>query len=138
MKIYNKKGFLSGAFLTLLGVSLICIVILGDFTLKRILLSALCLYFGIETIIRSVSKELSKKDKLEKRDERNILVTSKAQSTAFQITRISAFVLGLLFVIASQTSATENITFLGVGLLFASGFALLAELICTIYYEIKC
>lgn len=94
MKIYNKKTFVSGVFLIVLGVSTLIINILEkDVDVNIIILAVTLSAFGVSSVIRSISCKKTKEDKLDELDERNCLIKLKAQSKSFQITQIVSFVL---------------------------------------------
>ncbi|RHV35492.1 hypothetical protein DXB59_10395 [Ruminococcus sp. OM05-10BH] len=83
MKIYNKHNFSLGLFFCLLGIAMLTVNIRKGFDIKGSLILALCLFFGIGILIRSLSAGLSREDKISELDERNLLVKIKSRSTAF-------------------------------------------------------
>lgn len=64
MKIYNKSNFFLGLFLSVLGLALFFVSIWKGFDLKGSVLMVLCLFVGIEVMIRSFSAEMSREDKI--------------------------------------------------------------------------
>ena len=94
MKIYNKKTFMSGVFLIVLGVPTLIINILEkDVDVNIVILAVTLSAFGFSSVIRSISCKKTKEDKLDELDERNCLIKLKVQSKSFQITQIVSFVL---------------------------------------------
>ena len=81
MKIYNKHNFSLGLFFCLLGIAMLTVNIRKGFDIKGSLILALCLFFGIGILIRSLSAGLSREDKISELDERNLLVKIKSRST---------------------------------------------------------
>ncbi len=74
MKIYNKKMFVSGVFLIVLGVSNLIINILEKEVDANIAILAVTLSaFGFSSVTRSISRKKTKEDKLDELDERNCL-----------------------------------------------------------------
>lgn len=87
MKIYNKKTFMSGVFLIVLGVPTLIINILEkDVDVNIVILAVTLSAFGFSSVIRSISCKKTKEDKLDELDERNCLIKLKVQSKSFQIT----------------------------------------------------
>ena len=72
MKIYNKNSFIEGFIMTLLGLLLFITILVTEFNIKKFLLSPLLLFMGIGLIERSISKSMSKEDKVDKNDELNL------------------------------------------------------------------
>ena len=75
MKIYNKNSFIEGFIMTLLGLLLFITILVTEFNIKKFLLSPLLLFMGIGLIERSISKSMSKEDKVDKNDERNQFIS---------------------------------------------------------------
>ena len=87
MKIYNKNSFIEGFIMTLLGLLLFITILVTEFNIKKFLLSPLLLFMGIGLIERSISKSMSKEDKVDKNDERNQFISLKSRGKALQITQ---------------------------------------------------
>ena len=68
MKIYNKHNFSLGLFFCLLGIAMLTVNIRKGFDIKGSLILALCLFFGIGILIRSLSAGLSREDKISELD----------------------------------------------------------------------
>ena len=82
MKIYNKNSFIEGFIMTLLGLLLFITILVTEFNIKKFLLSPLLLFMGIGLIERSISKSMSKEDKVDKNDERNQFISLKSRGKA--------------------------------------------------------
>ena len=97
MKIYNKKGFLSGIFWIVLALW----SIIHDFgspnpnTMVQIrdsIISLFLLLMGINSFWRAFSKKATKEDIVEEHDERNRLIKYKSQSRMLDIAYAILFV----------------------------------------------
>lgn len=138
MKIYNKKGFGCGCFFALLAfLNLGLDIARHTVDAKGLLLCAALLFFSAEAIRRSVSRNLTREDRLEERDERNRLIEARSQSMAFRVTQGLSFALMLLLLIVAKVRGAEELIAVAVGLAFAFGISLFAELFCYLYYESK-
>lgn len=140
MKIYNKKGLLSGIICTVLGVwSLFwnfgnpnhnLFVQIRDIVLSIVLLSA-----GITSFWRAFSKKATKEDFIEENDERNKLIVYKSKSKMLDI------VYGILFIIIIcgmvGFKMTANMIWFSIFIIpgFLFGLFVLIETFVKLYYE---
>ncbi len=97
MKIYNKKTFAFGIFAVVLALLNLIASIWTGFDVKSIILILLLLFFGLQSMLRGVSRKLTREDKMDELDERNQLIELKSRSKAFQLTQFIAFGLMLFF-----------------------------------------
>lgn len=136
MKIYNKKNFRYGLWMTVLGVLMLLTSIWKGFDVKGTVILALCLFLGIGLLLRSLSRDMSREDKIAELDERNKLVEWRAKSRALGIAELACFVCVLISIVGMR--AMEE--FFG-GMLVAFGLMftimLLAELFTLLYYNKK-
>lgn len=136
MKIYNKKNFRYGLGLTLMGVLLLLIGIRKGFDAKGTVIAALALFVGIGLLLRSLSRDMSREDKIAELDERNKLVEWRAKSRALGIAELLCVVCILISIVGVRI--VED--FFG-GMLAAFGLMytimLLAELFTILYYNKK-
>ena len=136
MKIYNKKNFLYGLGLTIIGVLLLLNSLWLGFAVKSSVILALCLFFGIGLIMRSLSRDMSREDKIAARDERNKLVEWRAKSRALGIVELICAVCILVSIVGMQVLRDV----FG-GMLIAFGLMytimLLTELFTLLYYDKK-
>lgn len=138
MKIYNKKEFISGAFMGALGLlNLILSIIRQDLDINSIILIVVLFVLGFGTIMRSISQRMAKEDKLEELDERNRLITMKSKSKSFRITQIISFMFMLVLLVMGKVSGYEGFIAMGVGLAFAFTISMFAEIFTYMYYESK-
>ncbi len=138
MKIYNKKEFISGAFMGALGLlNLILSIIRQDLDINSIILIVVLFVLGFGTIMRSISQRMAKEDKLEELDERNRLITMKSKSKSFRITQIISFMLMIVLLVIGKVSGYEGFIAMGVGLAFAFTISMFAEIFTYMYYESK-
>lgn len=85
MTIYNKSGFVWGIIWTILGVARLALLVIvpEDSTaqlIKGLGLGIFMLILGVTMFRRAFSKQATREDRIEQRDERNKLVTLKAQA----------------------------------------------------------
>ncbi len=138
MKIYNKKRFASGVFMIALGLlNLIASLMNQDLDVLSIILIIALSVLGFSSIMRSLSQNMAKEDKLEELDERNRFIALKSKSKSFQLTQIISFILMLILLVAGKVSGYEGFISIGVGLAFAFAISMLAEFFTYIYYESK-
>ena len=140
MKIYNKKGFFSGLFTAAIGAALLgagAHTGFARFDLKDAALAALCLFIGFGTIARSMSRRLSRGDKIAERDERNRLVRLQSRSRAFGVTQGVCMALMFLFLVLGVVRDFDGAVFLGLGLAFGISVSFLSELAAYFYYDGK-
>lgn len=135
MKIYNKKSFLFGIFSTALGLLNTVTSIATGFDVKSVILIVLLLFFGLTSIIRSLSHRLSKEDKQEDLDERNRLISLKSKSKSFNITQLITFLLLIIFLVTGAIKENNTFIGIGVGLTFAYTISMFAEIFTYMYYE---
>ncbi len=138
MKVYNKKGFVSGIFMTALGLlDLIASITQNNFDIDSVILIVALLVAGSSTIMRSVSQKLSREDKLAELDERNRLIALKAKSRSFQLTQIISFLLMLVLLVMGKVSGYDGFIAMGVGSAFVLSISMFAEIFTYIYYGSK-
>ena len=114
LKIYNKKGFVTGLLWTAAGT--FCLyrdaVDASDFLpqqIKSVVLSLVMLAVGLTCLARAFSRSASRVDKIEELDERSRLVSLKTDSLTRRVmgwARVAAMVAGLLGYLW-----TENLVF---------------------------
>ena len=136
MKIYNKKNFRYGLGMTILGVLMLFTSIWKGFDVKGTVILALCLFLGIGLMLRSLSRDMSREDRIAELDERNRAVEQRAKSRALGIVEMVCFVCILLSIVGMQVMEE----FFG-GMLVAFGLIftvmLFAELATLLYYNKK-
>lgn len=135
MKIYNKNSFIEGFIMTLLGLLLFITILVTEFNIKKFLLSPLLLFMGIGLIERSISKSMSKEDKVDKNDERNQFISLKSSGKALQITQMCSWIIMLLILIIGKINNHMMLISLGTGMMIIFTISLFTELFCNIYYE---
>lgn len=135
MKIYNKKKFGSGLICIVLGLLNVIACINTGFDISGMILILALMFIGGGLTIRSVSRNLSKEDKLEEMDERNQLIELKTKSQSFRLTQWICFGLMLTFLIMGKTSGEKSFIGMGVGLAFAFTISMFAEIFTYCYYE---
>ena len=136
MKIYNKKKFALGAgMLALAAFNLALSAIRRDVDVEMLLLVAALAAFGATDIGRSLSRRMTREDRLEALDERNQLIEYKARSRAFQLMQAASLVLLVVFLVAGKVTGHESFFAMGVGsgVLFSLSAAL--EIGTFVYYE---
>ena len=108
MRIYHKKNFWAGLGMAALGILNLALSLWRrDFGLSTGILVGALLLLGVSSLLRSLSPKFSREDKIEERDERNILVGRKTYASAFRWTRLVSFgLMALLLVAGAVTGAT--------------------------------
>lgn len=136
MKIYNKKNFRYGLGMTILGVLMLLTSIWKGFDVKGTVILALCLFVGIGLMLRSLSRDMSREDKIAELDERNKMVEWRAKSRALGIAELICVVCILVSIVGMRIVKD----FFG-GMLVAFGLMytimLLTELLTLLYYDKK-
>ena len=136
MKIYNKKNFRYGLGMTILGVLMLLVSIWKGFEVKSTVVLALCLFLGIGLLLRSLSRDMSREDKIAELDERNKMVEWRAKSRALGIAELICVVCILISIVGMRIVKD----FFG-GMLVAFGLMytimLLTELLTLLYYDKK-
>lgn len=136
MRIYNKKKFLFGVFMIILGgASLVIGIIRESFDIKSAIIDALLLLIGLGDTARSLSRQMSREDMVAERDERNKLICLKSKSRAFQVTQVMSCSLMLAFLAAGKISGYEGFIAMAVGLAFGVAISMFSELFTYWYYE---
>ena len=138
MRIYNKKVFASGVFMTALGLlNLITSMMRQDVDISSVILFVALFVLGCGSIMRSISRKMAREDKLEELDERNRLIALKSKSKSFQITQIISFMLMLVLLVMGKVTGYERFIAMGAGLAFAFTISMFAEIFTYMYYESK-
>lgn len=136
MKIYNKKNFRYRLGMTMLGVLMLLTSIWKGFDVKGTVILALCLFVGIGLMLRSLSRDMSREDKIAELDERNKMVEWRAKSRALGIAELICVVCILVSIVGMRIVKD----FFG-GMLVAFGLMytimLLTELLTLLYYDKK-
>ena len=65
MKIYNRKTFFVGVYFIVMAVGLVVLCFIKEFKPYDLILAGFCALIGIPFLLRSLSYEKSRKDKLE-------------------------------------------------------------------------
>lgn len=97
----------------------------------------LCFMIGGSFLIRSLSKEMSRKDRLDDMDERNQLINLKSSSRANSITQIGSVILMGIFFGIGIASDADLMKGAEVGVDFCFTVSLWAEMFAKLYYEKK-
>ena len=140
MKIYNKKGLAWGIFWTVLGVLRLALLVVhpevqtAQFA-KGLVLGIFMLILGVTMFMRAFSKQATREDRIEERDERNALVKLKAQARTSSV----MFWTILVFMAAGLIGylMTENMAYAFVftvpAVMLIVYFA--SSIVASIYYE---
>lgn len=135
MKIHHRKNFAWGLWALFLAAVHVALAMRQGFDWKDCAFIALLLLLGGVTLVRSLSRESSRKDKLEERDERNHLVKLKSQSLAYYISQYICLLGSAALCAWGKWENSIPCMYLGLGLLAAFFIALLADLFTWIYYD---
>ncbi len=138
MKIYNRKSLAEGIFILALGTLLLITDFINHaFEIKGAVLIFALYFMGGGLMFRSLSRKLTKEDRLDHMDERNQLIELKSKCKAFQLTQIISFALMLGLLVMGKISGTESLIAVAVGLAFAFAISMLTEIFSFMYYESK-
>ena len=136
MKIHHKKNFWAGLGMVALGlVNLALSLWRRDFDLSTGVLVGALLLLGVSSLLRSLSPQLSRQDKIEEQDERNILVKLKTSTSAFRWTRLVSLGLLILLLVAGAVTGEKSLIAIGVGLAFSITISFFAEFFSALYHE---
>ena len=136
MKIYNKKNFRYGLGMTILGVLMLLTSLWKGFDVKGTVILALCLFLGIGLMLRSLSRDMSREDRIAELDERNKMVEQRAKSRALGIVEMVCFVCILVSIVGMRVMEEFFSGMLvAFGLLFT--VMLFTELVTLLYYNKK-
>ena len=143
MKIYHRKNFATGLFFTALGLAFLGLMLARwEFPAKSVFWCLFGLSLGPGILARSLSREASRKDRIEERDERNVQVCLRARSAAFSIVRhvlLGACWLCMAAAVLNENAPERQLVFTAMsvtagGIWFVS---VLAELLCEFRWEKK-
>lgn len=140
MAIYNKSGFVWGIIWTILGVARLALLVIvpEDSTaqlIKGLVLGIFMLILGVTMFRRAFSKQATREDRIEQRDERNKLVTLKAQartSTVLLWTIVVFMAAGFVGYMVTNNVAWAFVFTVPAVLLIVYMFSIIG---LTIYYE---
>lgn len=140
MTIYNKSGFVWGIIWTILGVARLALLVIvpEDSTaqlIKGLVLGIFMLILGVTMFRRAFSKQATREDRIEQRDERNKLVTLKAQartSTVLLWTIVVFMAAGFVGYMVTNNVAWAFVFTVPAVLLIVYMFSIIG---LTIYYE---
>ena len=105
-----------------------------DFTLSTGVLVGALLLLGVSSLLRSLSPQLSRQDKIE---EHNVLVKLKTSTSAFRWTRLVSFGLMALLLVAGAVTGEKLLLAIAVGLAFSLTISFFAEFFSALYHESK-
>lgn len=140
MTIYNKSGFVWGIIWTILGALRLALLVIApeDSTaqlVKGLVLGIFMLILGVTMFRRAFSKQATREDRIEARDECNKLVTLKAQvrtSTVLLWTIVLFMAAGFIGYVATENVAWAFVFTVPAVLLIVYMFSIIG---LTIYYE---
>lgn len=140
MTIYNKSGFVWGIIWTILGVARLALLVIvpEDSTaqlIKGLVLGIFMLILGVTMFRRAFSKQATREDRIEVHDERNKLVTLKAQartSTMLLWTIVVFMAAGFVGYMVTNNVAWAFVFTVPAVLLIVYMFSIIG---LTIYYE---
>ena len=138
MRIYHKKNFWAGLGMAALGILNLALSLWRrDFDLSTGILVGALLLLGVSSLLRNLSPKFSREDKIEERDERNILVGRKTYASAFRWTRLVSFGLMALLLMAGAVTGEKLLLAMAVGLAFSLTISFFAEFFSALYHESK-
>lgn len=136
MKICHKKNFWAGAGMLALGIlNLVTALWRRDLDASAVVLVVALVLLGGGSLLRGLSPKLAREDKIEERDERNVLVRFKTSASAFRWTRLVSFGLLLALLLAGAVTGERLLLAVAVGLAFALTISFFAEFFAALYHE---
>lgn len=136
MKICHKKNFWAGAGMLALGIlNLVTALWRRDLDASAVVLVVALVLLGGGSLLRGLSPKLAREDKIEERDERNVLVRFKTSASAFRWTRLVSFGLLLALLLAGAVTGEKLLLAVAVGLAFALTISFFAEFFAALYHE---
>ncbi len=138
MKIYNRKIFVVGLGLLLLAV-VFCVLDLkrgaqnldASFLMRTV---ALLVNSGI-CIIRSLSRDLSKEDQINERDERNRSNYLKAKGRAYDLTIWGGLIAAMVLAVWGTQEGPGPSAYVAVGVFLTCVFAFIAQSVLFFYFD---
>lgn len=138
MKIYNKKLFSFGIFSAALAtLNWVMDVVNKTLDINGVILVGALYLIGFAAILHSLSRKLTKQDKLENLDERNQLIALKSKSKAFTLSQGIIFCLMLVMLILGKVSGYDGFITIAISLAVTFPITMLTELFTYMYYEDK-
>ena len=143
MKICHKKNLWAGAGMLALGLlNLVTALWRRDLDASAVVLVMALVLLGVSSLLRGLSPELAREDKIEEQDERNVQVCLRARSAAFSIVRhvlLGACWLCMAAAVLNENAPERQLVFTAMsvtagGIWFVS---VLAELLCEFRWEKK-
>ena len=136
MKICHKKNFWAGVGMLALGImNLATALWRGQMEWSDWVLVLALVLLGVSSLLRGLSPELAREDKIEEQDERNVLVRFKTSASAFRWTRLVSFGLMALLLVAGAATGEELLLAIAVGLAFSITISFFAEFFSALYHE---
>ena len=136
MKICHKKNFWAGVGMLALGIlNLATALWRGQMEWSDWVLVLALVLLGVSSLLRGLSPKLAREDKIEERDERNILVRFKTSASAFRWTRLVSFGLMALLLLAGAVTGEKLLLAVAVGLAFSITISFFAEFFAALYHE---
>ena len=142
MKLYNKKGLLSGVFWFAVGVGGLVLEIVRPGSVRAvfirdIVLFSLLLLFSIRQIVRAFSASASRADFLAERDERNRYIKLKTGCTMFKVAEALLFIWVIGSAVAFGFTQDEIWTMAVIVSGLTLGLLFIIELFVSVHYENK-
>ncbi len=138
MKIYNRKFFAAGAAVLLLGT--VCLVQdlrkgVQEMNAGDLMVLAAFLINGSACLIRSLSRDLAREDKINEQDERNRLNCLKAKGRAYDLTIWGGLAAALALALCDRGNVPGPCVYAAEGVFFTCAFAFTAQSILYLYYD---
>ena len=106
-----------------------------DLDASAVVLVVALVLLGVSSLLRGLSPKLAREDKIEERDEQNILVQFKTDASAFRWTRLVSFGLLLALLLAGAVTGERLLLAVAVGLAFSITISFFAEFFSALYHE---
>ena len=135
MKIYHKKNFAAGLLMLGLGVCCLVYVMRAEIIdLGWVNVMAVSLIGGAACVVRSLSREKARSDRVEELDERNRANLQKSKSLAFDMISWGGLAAAPVLTLWDRGNHGPCI-YAALGLFFASALGFIAQGLARLYLE---
>lgn len=135
MKVYNKKGLISGIITLIISILGVLAIFIKGFSVNLAILSIILFLFSIADLSRSFSRTASIEDILADTDERNKYILLKTSYKSMQILQFINFIVTILLMVIYYI--TKSSICLGAFILSGINITIcfIVTLVTNIYYE---
>ena len=137
MENHDRRGLITGSVQLLLCAFCLITMFITGFDVKLAVLGIIVALLGITSIVKSFSKEATKREKIESNDERAQLVRMKAKEKSFDIVSASLFVATIAMMIAYGVTEDQTLVYMVICTGAALSVCWIGNIAAYFYYESK-